>query len=78
MSGERWPAGSVLLARVSPLAAAGGLARPADRRDLVHRLAGAGGGCLGAVHHELEVDRPAPLVAVVVDVLRPRFALDVD
>lgn len=33
---------------------------------------------LVAVHHQLKVDRPAALVAVVEDVLRPRFALDVN
>lgn len=30
------------------------------------------------IHHQLEVHGAAPLVAVVVDVLCPRLALDVD
>lgn len=33
---------------------------------------------LVAVYHQLKVDRATPLIAVVEDVLRPRFALDVD
>lgn len=34
--------------------------------------------CLIVVYHQLEVDRAAPLVAVVLDVLRPRLALDIN
>lgn len=70
--GGRWPtaaAGSdYSLAWCSQVAVSG--SRPAVGGRLV--------GGLVAVHHQLEVDWATPLVAIVLDVLRPRFALDVD
>lgn len=51
---------------VSDLASRAAAAGPAEPEGLV------------AVDHQLEVHRAAPLVAVVLDVLRPRFALNVD